>query len=56
MAIERLPYGLGGSGLRKFMRAVGIMCVGYVGRSRGLVFQTGLPYRQESEGLKTPGY
>ena len=22
----------------------------------GSVFQTGLPFRQESEGLKTPGY
>ena len=26
------------------------------GGARGSVFQTGLPFRQESEGLKTPGY
>ena len=26
------------------------------GGSRGSVFQTGLPFRQESGGLKTPGY
>ena len=41
----------------KFGRARGITCAGHGGEwSRGSVFQTGLPYRQESGGLKTPGY
>ena len=41
---------------RSFMRAEGVVCASYGEGARGSVFQTGLPFRQESGGLKTPGY
>lgn len=37
-------------------RGVKIGVLGPRGESRGSVFQTDLPYRQASEGLKTLGY
>ena len=37
-------------------RGVWIDAIGPCGGSRGSVFQTGLPCRQESGGLKIPGY
>ena len=41
---------------RSFMRAEGVVCASYGEGACGSVFQTGLPLRQESGGLKTPGY
>ncbi len=55
-AIEEPSCGWGCMAAQKVMQADGVMCAGDGGGSRGSVFQTGLPYRQESGGLKTPDY
>ena len=40
-------------GIPNDKRAISVLCAN---GSRGSVFQTGLPCRQESGGLNTPGY